>query len=79
MGGIFNFNYFIMQLEEQFKGVLWNKTHDAKCAKIAENFAIGFAMWIQGNAYKESAWRMWGKGDSKFTIEQLLEIYKKIL
>jgi len=84
-----------MKLEAEFNGLVYpylgssmltNEPFDSvieanskECAKIAENFAIGFAEWLPQNAFKESIWRMWGGKDEEFTIQQLLEIYKKQL
>ena len=43
-----------------------------------DEFAIGFAEWLPSTAYKESTcWRIFDKGDNEYTIEELLEIYKK--
>ena len=42
-----------------------------------DKFAIDFANWIPDNAYKQNTWKMYGKNGKEFTIEELLEIYKK--
>jgi len=75
-----------MELEKRFDNLIpidfggeMQEPLRSECVEIAESFAIGFAEWLPQNAFKESVWRMWGKGDESFTIEQLLEIYKKTL
>ena len=51
-----------------------------QCALIAEDFAIGFAEWIENYTYHKKH-NVWIKNDSltvgKTTTKELLEIYKK--
>jgi len=75
-----------MKLEAEFNGLVYpylgssmltNEPFDSvieanskECAKIAENFAIGFVEWKNNLEYNYS---------DKFTTKELLEIYKKTL
>lgn len=75
-----------MKLEEQFDKLIpiefggeMNPLLRDGCVEIAENFAIGFAEWLPSNAYKESVWRMYDKGDNSYTIQELLDKYKETL
>lgn len=57
-----------MTLKEKF-GKLFMKGRDTtEFEKIADEFAIGFAEWLNANAYKFP---------TKRTTKELLEIYKK--
>lgn len=49
-----------------------------QCAEIAEGFAIGFAEWIWGNCFNIFNNRFLYK-DDEYSINELLEIYKKTL
>lgn len=43
-----------------------------------EDFAISFAEWINLNAYKEGgSWETYTGKNNIYTIQELLEIYKK--
>lgn len=79
MGGI-NLKSNIMKLEEQFKenyrkhaGLEMNVNPTIGCVEIADNHAIGFAVWACNNDYNLQYYVDNG------TIEQLLEIYKEKL
>lgn len=80
MGGIFNFNFIIMQLIDQFiTPASINTKGEAKrfskdCEKIAENFAIGFIKWVLENQDMEFDYN-----DPEEGLKELLEIYKKTL
>ena len=56
-------NYPFSEYKEQMK--ILKKENYAECEKIADNFAIGFADWL--NKDKET----------KNRLKELLEIYKK--
>lgn len=64
-----------MKLEDEFKKVasidngLTLIEVSNKCVEIAENFAIGFSVWLDKNK----------KENKGLLIEELLEIYKKTL
>lgn len=72
----------IMTLKEKFRphAKYWDcyndeplkYDHGNKCAKIAEEFAIGFAKWLRESFEKEDIPRLTGKSE-----KELLEIYKK--
>jgi hypothetical protein len=72
-----------MTLREKLKPIVSiNTTGEAgrfadEIEKLADEFAIGFAEWLTENAYKESDWRMYDKGDNFFNTKELLETYKK--
>ena len=65
-----------MNLKDEFIYALWEDTDatgdevENKCEKIANKFAIGFADWLNLNAYKFPG---------QTTTKELLEIYKKTL
>lgn len=53
---------------------------EAQCEVIAEEFAIGFASWINRVSYRsfDNNWYLTQNNvDIKKTTEELLEIYKK--
>lgn len=82
-----------MELEEKFRPhvKLWDysndvpeeENHAAKCVEIAEEFAVGFAVWCD-NLQPHQRVTVWSKnGEYKglFTMdnEQLMEKYKQSL
>ena len=50
-----------------------------QCEQIAEEFAIGFAEWcvLWGVTLKENKNYCYGGMNNNYTIQELLEIYKK--
>ena len=77
-----------MTLKEKFQNIhsdflpLSNNQKN-ECVLIADDFAIGFAEWIDSDFYKGDDVNKYNKSileyrESKiFTVKQLLEIYKK--
>lgn len=70
-----------MKLEEHFGNVNLGQNHNKDCAEIANNHAVGFAIWL--NKKTESAFNgfyyypkqsIWMK-----TPQQLLEIYNETI
>lgn len=62
-----------MTLKEKIDQTIWvNSNHEVveELEKVADEFAIGFAEWLNLNAYKFP---------TKTTTKELLEIYKKTL
>ena len=49
-----------------------------ECEKIADDFAIGFAEWINENCFNQG-YGFYNRNykDEAFTLKELLEIYKK--
>jgi hypothetical protein len=60
-----------MKLREQFGNVMLSQMHNSNCEKIAEEFAIGFAIWLSENNY-EGVCNFGGK-----IVSELLQEYKK--
>ena len=55
-----------------------------KCAEIAEQFVIGFFVWINNSYWIQYSNDLWyfksdGNPEEEITIKQLYEIYKKTL
>ena len=48
-----------------------------QCVEIAEDFAIGFAEWINNNCFYERILCEYIYKEDSYTIPELLEIYKK--
>lgn len=76
-----------MTLKEKFRDKILSFLNDnmkeqnaINCEKIADEFAIGFAEWIENYTYHKK-YNVWIKNDSltvgKTTTKKLLEIYKK--
>ena len=74
-----------MTLEEKFKEVLinpiWQMTMIDKQMEIAENFAIGFAEWLNEEySYYHGDGEYYDHVENKwYKLKELLEIYKKTL
>ena len=83
-----------MKLEAEFNGLVYpylgssmltNEPFDSvieanskECAKIAENFAIGFSEWLMVKCdYRQHC--VWEYQGDEYTQKELLEIYKKQL
>jgi hypothetical protein len=68
-----------MTLNEKFDKATdgWIVAH--ACEQIADDYAIEFAKWKDENCYyiSYSLYKMYRKGDEKFELEELLEIFKK--
>jgi hypothetical protein len=61
---------------EPFDG-LKKETSD-KLVKIADEYAIEFAEWLEINVYKEgNFWKMYSVKYTLFNTKELLEIFKK--
>jgi hypothetical protein len=71
-----------MTLKEKFKEILtafWINDWEDKSEKVADEFAIGFADWINRVSYRsfDGNWYLTQiDEDIKKTTEELLEIYK---
>jgi hypothetical protein len=49
-----------------------------KLVKIADDYAIEFAEWLEINVYKEgNLWKMYSVKYTLFNTKELLEIFKK--
>jgi len=76
-----------MTLKEKFEVELvfsfTKELHNKKCEKIADDFAIGFAEWIDSDFYQGDNVNEYHQSiieyrEGKiFTVKELLEIYKK--
>ena len=66
-----------MTLKEKFSNVQ-DAYHDRsdECEQVAEDFAIGFAEWVEYSCWKVESDRYLYE-DDQFTTKELLEIYKK--
>jgi hypothetical protein len=74
-----------MKLKENFKSLNTNFGRDAKyyhhnlnkCEKIADDYAIEFAIWTQTHGYElySNGWKIFG--EKVKSSKQLLEIFKK--
>ena len=74
-----------MELKEKFKDCAIvdavGMIDSDKCVEIAEDYAIGFAEWIDKNRYGKLANGKWicANNSEVATIETLLEIYNNSL
>jgi len=70
-----------MTLKEKFKEILtafWINDWEDKCEKIADEFAIGFAEWLNSNAFYAGNECYGVIGHiGLFKLSKVLEIYKK--
>jgi hypothetical protein len=69
-----------MTLKEQFECIDYNEMgiDVQNCVKITEDFAIGFAEWINSNAAHDASGYYAVIGHTSYhTLPKLLEIYKK--
>ena len=67
-----------MTLKEKFKSDDLNLSNleADECEKIADDFAIGFAEWVNDNCWNIESDRYLYQ-DDQYRTNQLLEIYKK--
>ena len=72
-----------MTLKQKFKEILtafWINDWEDKCEQTADEFAIGFADWVNGEAeyldYNEKGTAYLYK-HNRYRTSELLEIYKK--
>jgi hypothetical protein len=72
-----------MTLKEKFEEILiafWTNEWESECEKVTDEFAIGFADWINRVSYRsfDNNWYLTqDEEDIKKTTKELLEIYKK--
>jgi hypothetical protein len=70
-----------MTLKEKFKEILtafWINDWEDECEKVADDFAIEFAEWLEDSIYKENNFiKMDVVKRIKYTTKELLEIYKE--
>jgi len=70
-----------MTLKDKF-GEIWvgRGTFEEDCEKVADDYAIEFAEWLNSNCYRcfDNDWWLTKKeGDVKKTSKELLQIFKK--
>jgi hypothetical protein len=66
-----------MTLKEKF-GELSIDNVESKCEKIADEFVIGFGVWLSINCEQSNSKDGWWIYNSNWiTTDELLEIYKK--